>query len=229
MIASSLNCVDLLLNAGADPNQPTFRGRTALLHACWNSRDLTLIRGLLDLGASPNYQGTLDGDFALGIAACRDNAPLIQLLLDYGAQIDMCDYDGDTALMAAIHRRYDDCVLQLLVSGADHAIVNDEGYTTLHAVGRFGGLRTIEILKGYKLQGLDPNKLDKQGNTASDLAYQRTTMPDGFLESFRELLSRVQAKDVAESYAEEAAKADTSDCEGIARDFLDAREDFGMD
>jgi hypothetical protein len=75
--------VERLLDRGADPSLANPTGATALM---WAATDLDKVRVLLEYGADVNARSN-DGRTALVIAAGQfSNAPVVKLLLDYGAK-----------------------------------------------------------------------------------------------------------------------------------------------
>jgi ankyrin repeat protein len=60
------------------------------------------------------------------------HAPIVTLLLNYGAQIDARDRDGETPLHWAALRGHKEAARRLLKRGADVAAANDFLDTPLH-------------------------------------------------------------------------------------------------
>jgi uncharacterized protein len=143
-----VNNVDVaraLLNAGADPNivmadSPGSGGNTALLRAMTaypTFLDPTMIRVLLEGGASPNYKtagayfydktsmwnSTLSGVTPLHVAAEEGYFSLAKLLLEHGADPQIARSDG--ALAADIAREHHHLAVAALISrySAQHATV----------------------------------------------------------------------------------------------------------
>ncbi|KAL3068866.1 hypothetical protein niasHS_015657 [Heterodera schachtii] len=141
--------VDLLLEKGADPNEPAiFQAHdhrmnltplySAVLHA-----NLDLCRALIDRGANIDL-GTDSAVTPLMIACDRSQTEIVTFLVENGANINLQTGDGATALMYASYTGNVDTVRLLLSHGAN---VEQTDYTggTLSACGRcegwqFGGV-----------------------------------------------------------------------------------------
>src|SRR6185295_8183923 len=104
--SGDLVLMKLLLSRGADPKIKTELGVTSLAVAAgigwvegityeWSPKDtLEAVRLLLDLGLDPNSQAAT-GRVALHGAAHKGATPVVQLLVDRGARMDIRDY-GNT-------------------------------------------------------------------------------------------------------------------------------------
>ncbi|NOS69491.1 MAG: ankyrin repeat domain-containing protein [Verrucomicrobia bacterium] len=113
--ARSLQIIQLLLSAGADPNR---RGasRTPLSMAAGHCGDIELTRLLLDAGAHPNSAGySLDGRTvyctALHEAAGKGFTDVVALLREKGADTTVRDWlDHETPLQVARRRGHPETV-----------------------------------------------------------------------------------------------------------------------
>ena len=114
-------CVEVLLEGGADPNQVDAVGATALM---WAVPDLEKVRLLIDHGADVNARSDGLGRTALLIAAgYPGTSSVLGLLLDHGADLAATDPNGFTAVAMAM-RSSDVGVLRFLVDkGMDPAEV----------------------------------------------------------------------------------------------------------
>ena len=91
-----VECVALLLEAGADKDAADENGQTALHAAAWNGHS-EVVKLLLEAGADKDL-----ADFywrtALHLAAAHGHSEVVKLLLDAGADKDATDFGGNTAL-----------------------------------------------------------------------------------------------------------------------------------
>ncbi|KAL3125275.1 hypothetical protein niasHT_000686 [Heterodera trifolii] len=126
--------VELLLEKGADPNEPFMfeandhtMNMTPLFSAV-RHENLELCRVLIARGANVD----LGTDFAvtpLMIAACdRSQTEIVTFLVENGANINLQNGDGATALMYACYKGNVDIVRLLLSHGANVDLTDFEGF-----------------------------------------------------------------------------------------------------
>lgn len=109
--------VEYFLDAGAQIDSKDSSGRTALMYA--SSGDFAgTVELLLERGAKVNVRGTLEGFTPLMTAAAEGLVDVVQVLLDAGADPDLTDKDGDTALKFARQNGHAE-VVALLESPTD--------------------------------------------------------------------------------------------------------------
>ncbi|OSX56980.1 hypothetical protein POSPLADRAFT_1067983 [Postia placenta MAD-698-R-SB12] len=89
--------LSFLLSSGAPPDAPDIVGYTALHHATQNAAGptLSLARILLTHGADPNHQNCY-GEVPILGAFQTNGIGAIELLMEFGAQMDVADADGIT-------------------------------------------------------------------------------------------------------------------------------------
>ncbi len=162
--------VQLLLDAGADPNKKDGDGRAALVEAARHS-GLEVVKMLLAAGADPNAQSVY-GDRALigavyGVHSCTYE--MIDALLIAGAQPNLPGYQGYSALMSAIEPRIGEnkrkkIVQRLLENNADTDFKETAwGMTALMRSVNYGG---YAITKMILAAGADPSIKDNSGMNA---------------------------------------------------------------
>jgi ankyrin repeat protein len=121
VMCGHFDAVQVLLSYGANPSLCNRLGETPLHQAVCSSLALTQL--LLEHGADPNIQQQ-DGDTPLHVAAFRGDVEATQLLLSYGAKVDIKNYlvsprkFGKTALHYATEGDFLPVVEALLEAGA---------------------------------------------------------------------------------------------------------------
>lgn len=157
-----------LLELGIDPNDWTAYSplRDAVVHG-----DIQMIRLLLNHGANPNSKNEREnGSTPLVAAAARgepiDYPPIIKLLLEKGADLDIKDNEGKTALWYAALYGEADCVKTLVENGADRNVMATDGTTAFYVITNPGHIVRLKILLD---NGFDVNLRDGRGRTP--LAY----------------------------------------------------------
>ena len=201
---SSLEVMELLLQAGADPDVGDTFGETAL-HAAVKRKDWSLLRLLLRYskaaGKIASTQIRKQQDNASFISAYRPGrtllhvlceegpADIVKLLLQAGADPDVADTFGETALHAAVkHGFWSLLRLLLRYSKAAGKIASTRiqqqrtalfiwlrpayrgGSTLLHALCEEGQADIVHTL--LLMTGADPLVRDEDGNTLMMAAFQ---------------------------------------------------------
>ncbi|CAH0479900.1 unnamed protein product [Peronospora belbahrii] len=131
-VNGALEAVDLLLDAGADPNFQDARGRSPL-HWAARLNKTDVVRSLLEGGADPKL---VDLDFmtplmcaAVGLDATRE---LFGILTSAGADINyQLPPTGDTALHVAVRENNEQSALAILANGGNLMKMNMEGLRPL--------------------------------------------------------------------------------------------------
>ena len=184
--------IQLLLAAGSDPNaRETSLGETALIWAAAEDHAVA-IRALVAGGADPNLAsnalqltpmewlqiGMVSTVLPVGgwpalLVAARENAPAAALaLIEVGADKDIRDPDGLTALNVAIMNAHYDLAAALLEAGADPDAADRTGMTALYgavdmvtlgnvigrpAVPRADEHEAVDLVRLTLAHGADPN------------------------------------------------------------------------
>ncbi len=115
--------VQLFVDHGADIHWAEARNGTTALHAAAGAGQVRIVAALLELGADPNVLGTTHQKSSPLIASIHGFAdaclPVVELLLERGASINLPGPDGYTAIFSAINRKNEPVLTYLLSAGAD--------------------------------------------------------------------------------------------------------------
>lgn len=132
------------------PLSETHEGHTALYLACRRKCSIKTIKALLDSAEDIANYGSTESVTPLHIASGQGRIELIQLLLEYGAIINVQDFDGDTPLHdAALATQYE-AVAVLTHAGADPEIKNEPSYLTpFHLACCKGSFQTVKTIFPY--------------------------------------------------------------------------------
>lgn len=176
--------VGLLLKAGANPNcqdtdpefDPDFTSKTfgnrlqhrTPLHYCCHEGDLDSARLLIQGKADMNIQ---DAQFktSLHLAIEEDNDPIIDVLLQSGADVNLCSIESgmkNSPLMDAAHKGKHVLAEKLVRAGANVNKVGKQDMTALHLAARRGDPRMVRIL----LEARADATLESINGTAFSLA-----------------------------------------------------------
>ncbi len=164
-VARSAEVVGALLEAGANPEWPDWRGVWPLhMAAAQDSHDI--IGVLLESGANPVVVSRGDGLNALHHLLLRNPSPSgtsIGLLLSHGLDPNARTASGETALHFLSTHHDAAVAVELLRRGADPKIANAIGITPLHSAS-FG--QSKAVVKALLRAGADVNAVDSRHRTA---------------------------------------------------------------
>ena len=185
-----------LLSVGADPRQIDNLGYTVLHKAAISKHETAAgkVYCLIEVGAGPNNRALRSGEPPLQNAADKKIIVMAKALLDNGADMNILDHNGDSALLQSTHSNANDVKQLLLSRGADHTVWDSTGNSLLHGAALSGGCRTLDIFRNAKLRNIDPDARNRQNKTAMQLAYARTSAPVGFVDKFRERLADIRTR-----------------------------------
>ncbi|KAF7510126.1 hypothetical protein GJ744_007025 [Endocarpon pusillum] len=107
-------------------------GRTPLAVAI-NFRCLGATSLLLEAGADANKSSPDGTNYPLLLAAHSGSIPIVDVLIQYKAELNVRGYLGDTPLITAAFKGFDPIVRRLVGAGADIARCNDYGCSALVA------------------------------------------------------------------------------------------------
>ncbi|MCP4441043.1 MAG: hypothetical protein GY810_19135 [Aureispira sp.] len=128
---NSPKCFDLLIEAGANPNdQPNYS--RSLINAC-RKNHLAMAKTLLDEGADVDSVDTRQQS-SLALAASKGYLALVELLLKYKPNLELPTEKGSTALGAAAYNNQVEIVKVLIKAGAILDLQDNEQNTALMKV-----------------------------------------------------------------------------------------------
>ncbi|XP_003373344.1 ankyrin repeat-containing domain protein [Trichinella spiralis] len=142
--------VSLLLDSQVcDLNKANKAGYTAVMLAALtplrSDRDRMVLQRLFHMG-NVNVKATQHGQTALMLAVSQNKLESVKLLLEAGANVNLQDEDGSTALMCAAEHGHKDVVRLLLdVPEIDATMVDQDGSTAL-SVAVDNGHKNIGVL-----------------------------------------------------------------------------------
>lgn len=131
------------------------------LHNAARSGDVEQMRALLN-SREFAIDAKDDGEMPLHIAAENGFTAIVQLLLDYGADVNVQSSIKMTPLHKAARNGHLETAKFLLELGAAVNQQDSEGMAPLHFAAIFGRLEMIQLLLQY---GADINKQDRFGDT----------------------------------------------------------------
>ncbi|KAK0724120.1 ankyrin repeat-containing domain protein [Lasiosphaeris hirsuta] len=137
-----------------------------------------------------------------------------RFLIEYGADINHRDPDGDTVLGFAVLCRYPKLVGLLLDRGIDARVVNKHGQNILHRIAMQGTMDVLEVFieKAHFLRGVSTAAKDATGKTPLQRLNEKESAPE-FRATFDKLLDAVER-----AYHGEDEESDD--------EFFDAEESF---
>ncbi|XP_061924935.1 phosphatidylinositol N-acetylglucosaminyltransferase subunit A isoform X2 [Entelurus aequoreus] len=156
-------CAKYLLDHGANVHQVSSGGATPLFNSC-SSGSAACVRLILQRGASVHPAHQLASP--VHEAAKKDHSECLDLLLVYGAHIDMELPTMGTPLYSACMASAATCVHVLLHSGADVRLGCGQD-SPLHAAVRGGGATVVDNLLDF---GADRCCMNTEGKTPLDVA-----------------------------------------------------------
>ncbi|KAJ5922197.1 hypothetical protein N7516_009900 [Penicillium verrucosum] len=154
--------LQILLRQGAEIDSPDIQGCPALFNqaALGNVEGIVL---LLDNGADPNGSDKASHGRPLIAAVYGGHIKATESLLQYGANLNVLDQNGMTALWWAMASDHFDIVELLLSSGAGTESVGSDGLTPLLWAATEKNLAVLELLINH---GANINAQNNSGKTA---------------------------------------------------------------
>ncbi|XP_062934805.1 ankyrin repeat and SOCS box protein 3 isoform X3 [Cynocephalus volans] len=152
--------VQILLDAGADPNEATLEETTPLFLAVENGQ-IDVLRLLLRHGADVNGSHSMCGWNSLHQASFQENAEIVKLLLKKGANKECRDDFGITPLFVAAQYGKLESLSILISSGANVNCQALDKATPLFIAAQEGHTKCVELLLS---SGADPDLYCNEDN-----------------------------------------------------------------
>ncbi|XP_076235392.1 transient receptor potential channel pyrexia [Calliopsis andreniformis] len=168
VLSNAKDCVEILLQAGASPNNPQVYTETPL-HVAASLGSVTCTKLLLQYGADVRVQSGSMRSTPLHLAAEEGNAECTKLLVDAGATCEAKNSRGQTPMHLAALSQSAETLDILLSSKVNINLEDNDGRTPLHAAVA-KAIRGIELVKMLIQAGALINKADKFGYTPLHIA-----------------------------------------------------------
>ncbi|KAM9601689.1 ankyrin repeat and SOCS box protein 3 isoform 2-T3 [Trichechus inunguis] len=152
--------IQVLLEAGADPNATTLEETTPLFLAVENGQ-IDVLKLLIQHGANVNGSHSMCGWNSLHQASFQENAEVIKLLLQKGANPECQDDFGITPLFVAAQYGKLESLTELISSGANVNCQALDKATPLFIAAQEGHTKCVELLLS---SGADPDLYCNEDN-----------------------------------------------------------------
>lgn len=154
VVLGKINCVECLLDIGADPNVEV--DVTPLSKAA-KAGNIEIVKLLLARGASANLAGTNQKLFPLFLAADNNHFEIVKLLVENGADVNQVLEEGnESAIFRAVRVKNDEMVDYLLDKRACVKIKNKIGVTLIASAALAG---SSTLTKKFVDMGLEIDSL----------------------------------------------------------------------
>lgn len=178
-----------LLEAGADPDLADARGATPLISGAGS---LEMVRLLLNAGADPNLASQLGNTPLITASAYPSATPILELLVQHGAKIDVANVRGITPLRNAIMAG-DASAVRFLIEHGHPPRSRANSTSNLALAAEYGNIEIVRLLLEH---GADPNASGGRHSLHSALLSQRIEIAQLLIEHGANFDRRLQPGNV---------------------------------
>lgn len=166
----SVEDVQQKINEGNDPAEFNSNRFDATVYAILEDAKLDVINYLVELEGNDVNKITHDGRSYIFWAAYRSNLPVVKMLLNKGANLDIVDTHGNSALTFAASNGVTNTEIYdvLIESGADVKFTDHHGANALLLAA--GSDKDFALMNYFSSKGLDVKGKDNDGNSAFNYA-----------------------------------------------------------
>ncbi|XP_069064332.1 ankyrin repeat and SOCS box protein 2 [Pleurodeles waltl] len=211
-----LDCLQVLLQMGAEPDIAGKNKETPLYKAC-EHRNVDAVRMLVQYNANVNHRCN-QGWTALHEAVAHNNLEIIDILVKGHAKIEARNIYNITPLFVAAQSGQLDALRYLAKCNADINAQASDSATALFEAAKNGHEEVVEFLLA---QGADANKADKKGFLPLHIAAKRRDN-DEIVSMLIPVTSRVRVKRSGISPLHIAAECNN---DGVLEELIDAGYD----
>lgn len=186
-------CIDLLLDAGADPNGTNPIRKSPPLISAVGGKCLVAAQRLVARGADLEMTGTQARVTPFILAVSLNDVSMARYLVEVGADLEAKDAGGYNAFGQGIFYNAHEAVEFLFEVGVDWRLVSESGVTVLHLAAWDADERMLGILKRHGLSGVDVEGRTRRGSTAGEIFERREVVGEGTRRAWEELLTSVRA------------------------------------
>lgn len=139
----NIEMMRLFISRGANINRANCNGETAIILAAWRGQ-LAAVKWLVDRGArinAPPRQWS-----PLHYAVFAGHRPVVDYLMEQGADINALSTNGSSGLMMAIYEGHEELARMLIEKGAERSFRNDWGDGALEWAMRYNQLGIARMI-----------------------------------------------------------------------------------
>ncbi|XP_072114026.1 ankyrin repeat family A protein 2 [Mobula birostris] len=131
-------------------NMQDEQGFTPLMWAAAHGQ-IAVVEFLLQNGGDPHLLAN-GRESALSLASSKGYSNIVNMLLDYGCNVNEYDWNGGTPLLYAVHGNHVKCVEMLLEYGADPTAETDSGFNAMDMAVGLGFKNVQQVIEAHLLK-----------------------------------------------------------------------------